>query len=1095
MHEPTSRLDEETFAFVVEQYNDASAFSNFLPAIAGPWGIPLWCYYVNRGQAVCSAGVHNKDGQIIEFQSFNQACARVDREGFRTFVRLGELGYEPFQRSEDERIIQRLTITPGELSLFENNPDLGLDFEVTYFTLPNMRCAGLVRRVKITNRSRREKQLEWIDGAARVLPYGMNQNSIKGTPRHSEGMMGVTLTDNAARYRLKQTADDSEKIGLLSGSFFYLRANQDRKAQILADPDAIFAEPFHYEYPVRFFDEGLDAVLAETQFLENKTPSAFSAQKTRLGPGQSTELFTILGYASQEKDLSALKLRAQHPDFFREKRLENNRLVGEIAARAFTASASPSFDAYCQQNFLDNVVRGGMPLALDCRSKKSAVYLYSRQNGDLERDYHFFVLEPTYLSQGTGHYRSVLQNRRMDSWFFPEVEEVNVRTFMNLLQLDGYNPLEVRGVRYRVADENKARIWAGKRITNARARTEMLEWMATTFSPGELVMKLEDATGLAPNRRMVALEEVLSFCDEEEIGGLHEGFWVDHWHYNLDLLLAFFSVHPERQAELLLNDKSYTFFDNPDVILPRDKRTVDSHGRIRSYGAVHRDPEKLEMIAARSLLPHTARDGQGHGEPYRTSLIVKWLTVVTNRLATLDPAGTGIEMEASKPGWNDSMNGLPGLFGSGLSETLELYRACRFFAQTLQQLRPNKTRAVMVFEELAEFVQELLPLMKTRASGRSQKADFLYWQESNTLKESYRKKTRLGVNGNELRMPLKELIDFFKGGEALLERLFSGKQRRRLLSEKGVPYTYFVNDVTAFESRGETTTEGTPLVKATEFEQRPVKLFLEGPMHWLKVRPEEAKRVHDAVRKSPLFDKKLRMYKSCENMRGESHELGRAVGAYPRGWIENESIYLHMEYKYLLEMLRSGLAEEFWSDAKSALVPFMDPEVYGRSVTEGASFIVSSAYPDARLHGRAFQPRLSGITCEFLEMWAIAVAGPKPLGLDRSGKLELRLEPRLPGWLFSEKEQSREYFDPAQGWTKLTLPENGFAFKFLGKTLVVYENRHRKNTFGPGAARIKQITTSFRSGRQSTLGGRVLPARIAKAVRAGDVARLDVVLR
>ncbi len=31
-------------------------------------------------------------------------------------------------------------------------------------------------------------------------------------------------------------------------------------------------------------------------------------------------------------------------------------------------------------------------------------------------------------------------------------------------------------------------------------------------------------------------------------------------------------------------------------------------------------------------------------------------------------------MESEKPGWNDAMNGLPGIFGSGVSETVELRR-------------------------------------------------------------------------------------------------------------------------------------------------------------------------------------------------------------------------------------------------------------------------------------------------------------------------------------------------------------------------------------------------------------------------------------
>ena len=38
----------------------------------------------------------------------------------------------------------------------------------------------------------------------------------------------------------------------------------------------------------------------------------------------------------------------------------------------------------------------------------------------------------------------------------------------------------------------------------------------------------------------------------------------------------------------------------------------------------------------------------------------------------------GIEMEADKPNWYDSLNGLPGLLGSSVSETLELKRYCMF---------------------------------------------------------------------------------------------------------------------------------------------------------------------------------------------------------------------------------------------------------------------------------------------------------------------------------------------------------------------------------------------------------------------------------
>ncbi|MEZ4223229.1 MAG: hypothetical protein R3B13_19955 [Polyangiaceae bacterium] len=1088
-------LDPKTSHFRVEGYNHAPPFSSFLPGIAGKWGIPTWCFYVNRGQAVASFGVRDKDGQIQEFQSFNQACMRIDREGFRTFLRVGDKKViEPFSRNADPRVRQVMDIAPGELSLFEHDPISGLDVEVNYFGLPNLRVAGLVRVLRIRNTKRKALRIELVDGLTRMLPFGLDRERIKGIPRHIEGMMGVVERGGAAIYRLKQTADDSEQVGQLHAGHFYLRLGHDSAKGLVVDPEVLFGEAFSLEHPRRLAQGGVRGVLGAEQFWDNKTPAAMHAETRTLEGGGELCLASVYGYAAREMDLDALMAKARHPSFLDAKRDENRRIIEEIADHAFTVSSSPALDAYSRMDFLDNVIRGGMPETFECANGKSAVYVYSRQNGDLERDYHFFVLEPTYLSQGTGHYRSVLQNRRTDAWFFPETEDVNLRTFLGLIQLDGYNPLEVLGLSFRVRDDAAAQSWADRRIDDPRARSELLAYLRSGFSPGELVMRLEDLTGLEPERRTSTLDEVLAFSEENDVGGLHEGFWVDHWHYNVDLLEVLLMVYPDRMDELLCSPGRYGTFDDPDVILPRSERTVDVGGKIRSYGAVVRDGEKLARIAARSEQRYAVRSSYGDGEVYRTSMLVKLLTLVVNRLATLDPEGTGVEMEAGKPGWNDSMNGLPGLFGSGLSETLELARTVDLLLGWLGKLKNARTRTLPVFEELVDFWRELEPAMKARVGARSKHASLTYWNEANRIKEAYRERTRLGVSGNEVKVPLREIVALLGAAQELLERIFSGRNRDKVLSKGGVPYTYFVNEVTDHEPTGKTNHQGHPTVTPHYFTQRPVKLFLEGPVHWMKQRRDEAKSVYDAVQRSALYDRKLKMYKSCENMRGESPELGRAVGAYPRGWIENESIYLHMEYKYLLEVLRAGLCEEFWKDAQRALIPFMDPAVYGRSTLEGASFIVSSAYADAALHGRAFQPRLSGITCEYLHMWILAVAGEAPFALDRQGKLELRLEPRLPGWLFTTEETRREYFDSRDGWTELTIPANAFAFKFLGRTLVIYENTKRKDTYGRSGAKAKAFTLSYRNGKSFKVTGRTLPARHARAVRSGEVSRIDVVL-
>jgi hypothetical protein len=177
-----------------------------------------------------------------------------------------------------------------------------------------------------------------------------------------------------------------------------------------------------------------------------------------------------------------------------------------------------------------------------------------------------------------------------------------------------------------------------------------------------------------------------------------------------------------------------------------------------------------------------------------------------------------------------------------------------------------------------------------------------------------------------------------------------------------------------------------------------------------------------------------------------------------------------MEYKYLLNLLKAGLYQEFFEDFEHALTPFQDPEVYGRSPLENSSFIVSSAHPDESLHGAGFVARLSGSAAEFLSMWSIMMAGHKPFFM-QDGQLCLALRPVLPGWLFAE------------GGT--------VTFKFLGNCTVTYHNPNRLDTFCDGL-RPHRIALYAEEKNLVTFPDDVIGAPFATMVREGQITSIHV---
>jgi len=451
-------------------------------------------------------------------------------------------------------------------------------------------------------------------------------------------------------------------------------------------------------------------------------------------------------------------------------------------------------------------------------------------------------------------------------------------------------------------------------------------------------------------------------------------------------------------------------------------------------------------------------------------------------------------MEADKPDWYDALNGLPGLMGSSISETLEIKRHILFLLDTFQKLKLD-TQELLIFEELSEFMITLHSLLRANLTS------FEFWNQAATARELYREKTRLGICGAEIPITISEIRDFF----ALCLKKLNEGIAKAWNKEKNIISTYFINQVTDYQEielalPGKKTElkrnpKGLVCFRALSFRQIPLPLFLEGPVHYLRCLPsqEEALKLVKNIRKSDLYDKNLQMYKVNASLADQPMEIGRARTFSP-GWFENESIWLHMEYKYMLELLRNKLYFEFYQDFTNVFVPFFKPEIYGRSILENSSFIVCSANPDPSIHGNGFVARLSGATAEFIHILSVMTFGQEPFQINANGELKLSFSPALADWLFTKKvRKSLLFWD--NKWQEIEFPAKTFSFMFLGNILVTYHNPDLKNTFGADQVSPSSWKVTYPDGRTLKFKSRTLSGTVAEEARSRKISRIDIELK
>ena len=1049
--------------YKMEGYDELPAFSSFLPGLAGKKGIPLWVYYTNRGQGVNSFGIHHKNNAIMEFNPANTAYENTAIKGFRTFIKCNGRFFEAF-REYNLKAERNFYIRKNSFWIEEINHEHGIKITVKYFVLPNNSIGALVRKVEITNLEKEEKSIELLDGLPKIIPYGITNGQYKEMSNLFKSWTEIkNIEEKAPFYTMRASSDDSAEVSEVEGGYFYVGIHEGQVMPVIYDAEVIFDFDTSLVQPISFLKQSFFELIHAKQCFYNKVPCGFTPISMALSADESKKFYSLTGFAGSVGQLKDKLFEFCEGDFIAVNEKIADELVDHLTADIKTQSGVPVFDQYMEHNYLDNFLRGGYPFVFGKGGKKSVVHLFNRKHGDPERDYNFFSIAGEYYSQGNGNFRDVNQNRRNDVFFHNEIGDFNIKTFFELIQIDGYNPLEVRPSTFSVKPEFVLEIEQLLKNNVEDQSERLLKIIGKPFTPGQLSNCIAKYNIEINCDEDTLLEKLLSCCNQNIEAGFGEGYWSDHWDYNMDLVDSYLSIFPERRKRLLFEDNTYRFYDSPARVLPRsEKYVITVKNEVRQYGALVHDDEKANREGFDKKGTNWLKTKQG--DYAVTTLMGKMISLAVIKFSSLDPYGMGVEMEGGKPGWNDAMNGLPGLFGSGMSETFELKRLIAFVCDNITMVEE-----LVLPSEVYRLLINIAGIVSI--ADKDGLDDFTYWDRVTTLRERFREQVRFATEGSEQKVNTKDLLAIFC---SFLAKLDYGIERACAYGEGIVP-TYFTYRAVEFETvldeNGHKVISGYGLPKAIvkAFEVQPLPAFLEGPAKMLPTLKNSlaARNLYEKVKESDLFDRKLGMYKTSVPIEHISMENGR-IRAFTAGWLERESVFLHMEYKYLLSLLRAGLYEQFYQDIKTAMVVFRDPKEYGRSILENSSFLASSMNPNEEIHGRGFVARLSGSTTEAISIWIFMFLGDRIFTYE-DGTLKLYFEPKLADWMFDEGGHA--------------------SFIMFSSCKVTYVNPGRKATYGDGAAVIKRIEVA---DAKEIIDGNMVCGTLAEELRDGTWKELVV---
>lgn len=130
------------------------------------------------------------------------------------------------------------------------------------------------------------------------------------------------------------------------------------------DPSVVFGVDTTLTHPTGFFEKTTDfnTFLSSAQGTTSRTPAAYAGAKVSIPSKESVTITTVYGHApTLEEFLHKISPKVRAVGYINKKRRAANALTQDITDRVSTKTSSPLLDLYFKQDYLDNVLRGGLP--------------------------------------------------------------------------------------------------------------------------------------------------------------------------------------------------------------------------------------------------------------------------------------------------------------------------------------------------------------------------------------------------------------------------------------------------------------------------------------------------------------------------------------------------------------------------------------------------------------------------------------------------------------------------------------------------------------------------------------------------------------